>query len=607
MNIDRRTAMTALAATTALATTSALGGIASTALAATKGRIDLSPKNWPAGEYARFMKAQGIDRTTAGSAKGKKGAVTVAYGALAARAGLEALKQGGNAIDAAMTTALAQVALTMGAPISYFGIMSLVYYDAKTGKTHTMNAEWNTVAGETEPLTIPGAIDFSSTEALQGKGAPSGRTALVGGFMKGVEAAHKRFGKLPFASLFDPAIHIAEEGMPVSEMLDGIFTFRDRDIRRLPETRATLVKPDGSAYKTGDIFRQPKLAATLRAVAEQGAGYMYGGAWGEKLVAAVQADGGKMVIDDLKNYEVIWADPLVAELRRGYSIQTSPAPNFGGFSIIEAQNLADAAGLCGGEHWTKSSDQLKKALEITQLFGISMFPKEAQAAIYPGIDFSETSRTSKDHAAALWKQIEEGKTFTKWKRTTPMHSDDVVAVDAEGNMAAITHSINCVNWGKTGIFIDGISIGDPASFQQAQIARVKPGARLPAPTETGILFKDGVPVLAFASMGAGLHQRTFQGLLNVTCFDMTVEEAINTPDFFMPSTDPTTGETTLVVPEGRFDHKLLDGTGYAWREMPLSEARLGGEGKWVAISRDPKTGELHAASHNRNNSDAVAF
>jgi gamma-glutamyltranspeptidase/glutathione hydrolase len=607
MKMNRRTAITALAAGTAMATAATLGGVSSKALAATKGRVNLSPKNWPAGEYARFLKAQGLDRTTAGSAKGRHGAVTVAYGGLAARAGLEALKQGGNAIDAAMTTALAQVTLTMGAPISYFGIMSLVYFDAKSRKTYTMNAEWNTVAGESEPLTIPGAVDFSSTEALQGTGAPSGRTALIGGFMKGVEAAHKRFGKLPFASIFAPAIHIAEEGMPVTEQLEGIFKFRDRDIRRLPETKATLMKADGSAYAEGDIFHQPALARTLRTVAEQGADFMYGGAWGEKLVAAVQADGGKMTIDDLKNYQVIWSDPLIADLRGGYSLQTSPAPNFGGFSIIEAQNLADAAGLCGGEHWTKSPSQLKKALDITQLFGISMFPKDAQAAIYPGIDFSNASRVTKAHAEALWTQIESGKTFTKWKQTTPMHSDDVVAVDAEGNMAAITHSINCVNWGKTGIFVDGISIGDPASFQQGQIARVTPGERLPAPTETGILFKDGVPVVAFASMGAGLHQRTFQGLLNVTCFGMDVEEAINTPDFFMPSTDPTTSETTLVVPEGRFDHELLDATGYAWREMPLSEARLGGEGKWVAISRDPETHELHAASHNRNNSDAVAF
>lgn len=600
MKVTRRTAMKGLIAT------GAATGLAPH-LAAAASRVDLSPARWPKGEYDRFMAAQGVDRTRAGAARGTHGAVTVAYNGLAARAGLEALKQGGNAIDAVMTGALAQVALTMGAPISYFGIMSLVYHEAKTGKTYTMNAEWNTVRGETDPMSIPGQIDFSSTEALQGKGAPSGRTALVGGFMKGVEAAHRRFGKLPFASLFDPAIHIAEQGMPVTPMLDGVFKFRDKNIRRLPETRATLVKPDGSAYALGDSFRQPALAKTLRAVARDGADYMYGGPWGERLIKAIQADGGKMTLEDLKAYRVIWADPLEAPLRGGYSVRTSPVPNFGGVSLIEAQNLADAAGLCGGEHWTKSSDALRKAAEITQLFGISMFPKQAREAIYPGIDFSDAARVTKDHAAALWKQIEGGKTFTKWKRNSPMHSDDIVAIDSEGNIAAITHSINCVNWGKTGIFVDGISIGDPASFQQAMIARVTPGERLPAPTETGVLFKDGVPVLGFASMGAGLHQRTFQGLLNYTCFGMDVEEAINTADFYLPAVDPATGETTLTVPEGRFDEKVLAGTGLAWRVIPLEEARLGGEGKWVAISRDPKTGALHAASHNRNNSAAVAY
>ncbi|MBB4633709.1 gamma-glutamyltransferase [Sphingosinicella soli] len=597
--------MTRRTATTGLLAAAAATGITPGAFAL--GTVDLSPTRWPKGEYDSFMKAQGVDRTRAGAARGTQGAVTVACNGLAARAGLEALKQGGNAIDAVMTGALAQIALTMGAPVSYFGIMSLVYHEAKTGKTYTLNAEWNTVRGETDPMSIPGKIDFSSIEALQGMGPPSGRTALVGGFMKGVEAAHRRFGRLPFASLFDPAIYIAEQGMPVTPFLEGIFEFRDKDIRRLPETRATLVKPDGSAYRAGDLFRQPALAQTLRAVARDGADHMYGGPWGQRLVAAVQADGGKMTLDDLKAYDVIWADPLEAPLRNGYSVRTSPPPNFGGVSLIEAQNLAEAAGLCGGEHWTKSAASLKKAVDITQLFGISMFPKETQAAIYPGIDFSDASRVTKAHAEALWKQIESGKTFTKWKRTTPMHSDDIVAIDSEGNIAAITHSINCVNWGKTGLFVDGISIGDPASFQQAAIARVTPGERLPAPTETGIVFKDNVPVLGFASMSAGLHQRTFQCLLNYTCFGMDVEEAVNTPDFYLPSIDPATGETTLTVPEGRFDEKVLQETGLAWRVIPLDDARLGGEGKWVAISRDPRTGALHAASHNRNNSAAVAY
>jgi len=130
---------------------------------------------------------------------------------------------------------------------------------------------------------------------------------------------------------------------------------------------------------------------------------------------------------------------------------------------------------------------------------------------------------------------------------------------------------------------------------------------LPSPTETGILFKNGVPVLGFASMGSGLHQRTFQCLLNVTRFGMTVDQAIDAPDFFLPRTDPKTFKLTVQVPQGRFPKSVLDEMGYAYREHDSASARFGGEGIWVAISRDPKTGELRAASHNRNNSAAVAW
>src|SRR5262245_63463233 len=209
------------------------------AAAPPKPIVNLSPTAWPKGEYERFLRAQDADRTEAGVATGRNGAVTVAYNGVAARAGLEALKQGGSALDAALTTALTQVAVTAGAPISYFGIMSLVYYDAKTGKVYTMNAEWNTVRGETEPLKIPGGINMASEDGLRGT-AVSGRTALVGGFMKGVGAAHARFGKLPFKQLFEPAIYIADQGMPVTKHLADKFRFRGPDLKRLPETRAVF-------------------------------------------------------------------------------------------------------------------------------------------------------------------------------------------------------------------------------------------------------------------------------------------------------------------------------------------------------------------------------
>ncbi len=566
--------------------------------------VDLSPARWPAGEYEQFMKAQGELRTEAGLATGTNGAVTVSYNGIAARAGLEALKQGGNALDAAMTTAVTQVAVTAGAPISYFGILSLVYYDAKTKKVYTMNAEWNTVRGENEPLKIPGSIGMHSEEALRGS-AVSGRTALVGGFLKGVEAAHKRFGNLPFKHLFEPAIYIAENGMPVTPALADKFRFRGEDLKRLPATRAIFTKPDGSLYQRGEIFKQPALAGTLRAVAAQGTDYIYKGEWARKLVAAVQADGGKMTMEDLAAYDVIWDEPLIANIGE-YQIQTNQPPNAGGVNLIEAQNLAIVSGLAAETHWTKSAASFRKALEITQMMNLNFIPEAALKQMYPGMDLSPAARTTLKFAEELWKRMQAGAKPYRFA-LPPKHSDDVVAIDKQGNIAAITHSINCVDWGRTAINIDGISIGDPGSYQQALIARIKPGSRLPAPTETGILFKNGQPVLGFASMGSGLHQRTFQCLLNITRFGMTVDEAINTPDFFLPGADPKAGTLTVYVPKGKFSKAVLDELGYAYKEFAAGESRFGGEGLWVGISRDPKNGTLRAASHNRNNSAAVAW
>jgi gamma-glutamyltranspeptidase/glutathione hydrolase len=569
-------------------------------------KVDLSPANWPAAEYQRLVNAQSVDRTTAGEARGKHGAVTVAYNGLAARAGLEALKQGGTAVDAALTTAMAQVVLTAGAPISFFGTLSMVYFDAASGKTTTMGAEWNTVAGETDPLTIPGAVAFGSREALRGSGEPSGRTAMVGGFMKGVGEAHKRFGKLPFAQLFEPAIHFAEQGVPVNPLVADAIDMRKDHLSRLPATKAIFTKPDGSFYSTGENFKQLELAKTLRAVAKQGTDYMYKGPWAEKLVAAVQADGGKMTLDDLAAYAVLWHDAAVCELSDGYALHMSQAPNVGTANLVEALHIAEAANLAADGPWWKSGASLKKAVDIANQFTVSFFPDALLGQVYPGMDFSFPSRLTKAHASELWKRMEAGAKATRFKQRF-QHSDDVVVVDKYGNMCAITHSINCVNWGKTAIFIDGISISDAASFQQPQIAKVKPGGRLPSPTEQGILFKDGQPVLAFASMGAGLHQRSLQCLLNVMKFGMTIPEAINAPDFYLPKIDSKSTTWTVAVPEGRFDKAVLDACGYEWVEIPLEDARLGGEGKWVAISRDPVTGQLEGGSHNRNNSNAVAY
>jgi gamma-glutamyltranspeptidase/glutathione hydrolase len=394
--------------------------------------------------------------------------------------------------------------------------------------------------------------------------------------------------------------------MPISKRTSGYWAMRAPDLARLPETAATMLKEDGSPYVEGDVFRQPALAATLRKIAEYGTAYMYDGPWAERVAAAVQAEGGLMTTDDLAAYEVIWDEPLVADIE-GYRLYTNPPPNSGGVAMIEAQRLALASGMIDDGHWTESSDALKKALDITHLYVIDFLPAQMLQAVFAGIEFSSASRVTREYAEALWSRMAAGAKLSNWKTPGPRHSDDVVVIDSDGNIAAITHSINAVIWGKTAIVVDGITVGDPASFQQAQIAQTPPGGRLRSPTETGILFRDGEPYMGFASMGSGLHHRTFQGLLNVTRFGMTVDEAINTPDFFMPLTDTGTFQLTFRVPGGRFPRDVLDGTGYAYEELYPEAARFGGEGIWVAITRDAATGQLRAASHNRNNSAAVAY
>jgi len=114
------------------------------------------------------------------------------------------LKAGGSAADAALTTVLAQVALTAGGAVSYAGIFTAVYYDAGSKKVYSPNASWNTPKDETDPRSIPS------------QGIASGRTALVPGFMAGVQALHDRFGRRPFAELFGPSIWLAEKGLPAT-------------------------------------------------------------------------------------------------------------------------------------------------------------------------------------------------------------------------------------------------------------------------------------------------------------------------------------------------------------------------------------------------------
>ncbi|HUU51380.1 MAG TPA: gamma-glutamyltransferase [Candidatus Heimdallarchaeota archaeon] len=553
--------------------------------------VNLSPANWPKGELEKYFKLNSTVDRPHPMGFGSKGMVVGTTGAPAVRAGLEALKQGGSAADAVLTTALGQISLAAGCWVSYAGIMTMVYYEAETGKVYSMHAGYYTLQDEKKPMTIPRSPE------------PSGRTALVPGFMAGVQAAHDRFGKLPFDQLFEPAIYFAEEGFVIEPLMGYRLDNRKDVLSRLPETKKIFTKENGEFYKEGEIFKQPAVAATLRKVATQGVDYMYRGEWSQELVDAVQREGGKMALKDLEDYKVIWNDPVHTKFR-DYDAYSLGLISQGGVNIIEALNLLEIADIKSMGHYTENAEALYSLMKVSRVgLFFTFFPLQLFKSQIPDGDFSPESRVTKDTGRVVWESIQNGTLakavkpiFDMQKKTAEQskHSDAVVAVDQYGNVAAICHSINTTWWGTTGIFVDGISIPDSANYQQQLIAAVGPGVYLPDPTNPLLVLKDGKPYLASSSIGSGLHSVTVQNLHNVLEFDMDPKTSVDTTNFLSMYWYDMTKQQILV---DSFPDEMLNKVREMGQELKIvtkDEWRLG-LGYWVGIKINQDTGKLEGA------------
>lgn len=494
-----------------------------------------------------------LDPRTVASASAENGMVVGTMAPNAVRAGVQILQQGGSAADAALTTALAQVPLLPGNFITYAGIMEFLYYDAASGKIYSLNAGWDVPRGETDPLSIPAtAFPFG------GEYHPSGRTALVPGFMAGLEAAHNRFGRLPFPALFEPAIAFARQGVVLDEMQGDFIAEFEPVITRLPETAAIFIREDGRPYQTGDRFRQPELAGTLEQVARSGAAYMYTGAWGQKFVETIRHEGGTITNDDMAAYEPIWSEPVSTGFG-GYQIYSSGLPGFGGVQLIEAFNLLEAAGLRQDSHFSQEPETLFWMMQISRSSLLASLDTQQQAALFPGEDLSLEARATKESAARLWPHIQAGRLpfFTPIHGTRTSHSAAVVAVDSQGNIAAMTHTSNAYLYGGSGITVDGIYIPDPGSYQQSQIQRTGAGNRLPNPINPVIVLRDGQPVWASSCIG-NVHDETFQRLANVLAFGLDLQQAQQAPTLLAPRFEDGSQLPISQFFQGEFDREVLE-------------------------------------------------
>jgi gamma-glutamyltranspeptidase/glutathione hydrolase len=241
---------------------------------------------------------------------------------------------------------------------------------------------------------------------------------------------------------------------------------------------------------------------------------------------------------------------------------------------------------------------LYSLIQISRLQRILAFtPAAALKHEFPDVDWSPASRLTADTAERLWAHIRKPDWHRQMLRllnqtVTSSHSAGVLAVDEQGNVASILHTCNCYGWGSTGIFVDGVSIPDSASFQQRQIADAGAGVRLPDASNPLIVLKNGRPMLASVAVGSGLHEATLQNLINVLDFDMDPKSAVDQPNYHGPSYELTSwGEAKLELEkeaflEGDFPVAVLNGLRARGQAIKLTNVAPGMMGTWIGIRID---------------------
>jgi gamma-glutamyltranspeptidase/glutathione hydrolase len=498
-----------------------------------------------------------------------------------ARVGNEILERGGNAIDAALASALYRITLDMGYIVSFAGIYLMVYYEASTGKVYSLNACFKTPLEEHDPLGIPLNV------------IPNARAVMVPGFMAGVQAAHDRFGKLSYQEIFQPAIDLAENGFPLSAGRLELIKDHWDVLGVIPEARNVFLKRRYGlfrGYQTGDLFLQPDLAHTLRQVASQGADYMYTGEWGRHFVDIVRREGGNITLQDMEEYEPVWADPTHTTFN-GYDIHALGYPSLGAMSVVLGINLMECANLAAFDHCTISADALYRLMycsRVGEFFYLPYAPEILEMYIPEG-DFSYESRAEKKNARLIWEKIENGEwaaieqQIAQRGHYPPSHSEAIIAADAEGNVVTVCHTINADNWGNSGIFVDGVSIPAPLYHQQTMVHKIGPGAYVPDTTNPVLVLRDGIPAMASSCIGSDLHSATVQNLYNMLLFGMDMSESRSTGKFQSINWSLLSQK----VRRGAFSQSLLD----AVQEMGLGITLVDNwpSEYWIGMRLPPQT------------------
>lgn len=446
---------------------------------------------------------------------------------LASAAGMDVLRRGGNAVDAAVTMAavLAVVRPHMnGVGGDAFGL----FHEASTGRVTALNG-----SGRAGGLATPALFASRGLTEIPSSGA---LTVTVPGAVAAWAAALERYGTLTLAEALGPAIRLAEEGWVVTTTLE-----RDigASVRRLNEGGRAIFAPDGSLPPVGALLRNRPLAATLRAIAEGGPDAFYRGRIGETLARFIEAEGGYLRAEDFRAHRVEWVEPLSMELAGGRRVYAMP-PNSQGLVQLQLLALAESFDLAALGHNT--ADYLHTLIEIKRLAFADRDRWVADPAAGPlPVDRLLDRAYLADRAKRVGPRAAERVThgFGEPLRTEQADGDGdtvyLMAVDGEGNAVSWIQSL-FASFGsglvepETGIVLQNRGAGFVLDGRHPNV--IAPGKR-PFHTLTPMMVTDagGLRMTIGTPGGHGQPQFLTQVYQNIFTFGMTPQQAVEAPRF----------------------------------------------------------------------------
>ncbi|MCD6289747.1 MAG: gamma-glutamyltransferase family protein [Anaerolineae bacterium] len=531
---------------------------------------------------------------------------------LAAQAGLDILKAGGNAADAAVATA---AMLNVVEPIStgIGGDCFALYYDAKTKTVTALNGSGR----------APAAASIEELRRLGYMKMPTftGHAVTIPGTVAGWADLLERHGRMTLADVLQPAIWTAEHGYPVTEIIAAGWARQVQKLLRSPDWESgdldngpeqpsgNELLIDGRAPRPGEIMRLPTLAETLRGIAAEGRDYIYKGEFAHKLSEHVQRYGGWITPEDMATHTSTWDDPITTEYR-GVTLYECP-PNGQGLAAIVALNLASGFDLAA----MSPADRLHVMIECMRL----AFADAQQWVCDPRVvDIPLGELISPEYADRRRQRVDMRQAAQDVPYGNPIAGSETVylsVVDGEGNACSF---INSLYMGTgSGLVVPGTGVSLQNRGALFVLDPEHPNALAPnkRPYHTiipAMTTKGGELHACFGVMGGYMQpQGHFQMLVNMLDLGMTPQQSLDVPRWALAGPDAGLGAQEpggLVMIEDGWDFGIMaELARRGHRLAPVDGFGRAVFGGGQIILRDPTTGVLIAGSDPRKDGCAVGW